>query len=293
MSALPHRRAAAPRPRRQRLPGVLGRLAALGGAALLAACQTTPPPPTSPEVVGEYRAGSGYVKGYLDRKQLPDSLALLPPPPVAGSEAAAADLAQHRATRALRDGPRWRLAAADAVLKFPKAADTYACTLGIAISAERTPHLNMLLRRSLLDAGLATYAAKDQYKRQRPFAALGEATCTPAEEASLAKDGSYPSGHAALGWGWALLLAELAPERADALLARGHAFGQSRVVCGVHWQSDVDQGRVVGAAAIARLHADATFQAQMAEARREIAEARARGDRPTGDCPAEAAALAR
>jgi acid phosphatase (class A) len=263
--------------------------AALATVVVLTACQT--PPPTSPEVVGEFRAGSGYLKGYLDRKQLPDSLALLPRPPADGSPEAAADLAVYRATRALRDTPRWALAAADDNLKFPKAADTFACALGIAISQQTTPHLNMMLRRSLLDAGLSTYGAKDNYKRQRPFAALKESTCAPASEAALAKDGSYPSGHAALGWGWALLLAELAPDRADALLQRGHAFGQSRVICGVHWQSDVDSGRVMGAAAIARLHADPTFSAQAALAKAEIASARASGARAPLNCAAEAQAL--
>ena len=69
-------------------------LPALTALAVLAGCQTAPPaPPTSPEVVGEFRAGSGYLKGYLDRKQLPDSLALLPKPPAEGSAEAAADLA--------------------------------------------------------------------------------------------------------------------------------------------------------------------------------------------------------
>lgn len=264
-------------------------LATLAAAAALSACQT--PPPTSPEVVGEYRAGSGYLKGYLERKQLPDSLALLPKPPAEGSAEAAADLAVYRATRALRDTPRWKQAAADDNLKFPKAAEVFSCALDLPISQEATPHLNMLLRRSLLDAGLATYAAKDSYKRQRPFAALKEGTCAPASEAALAKDGSYPSGHAALGWGWALLLAELAPDRADAVLQRGHAFGQSRVICGVHWQSDVDHGRAMGAAAIARLHADPTFQAQAALARAEIEQARAKGQKSPLNCAAEAQAL--
>jgi len=197
-------------------------LSALLCATMLSACQTAPPPPTSPEAVGEFRAGSGYLKGYLDRKALPDSLALLPRPPADGSAQAAADLAVYRATRSLRDTPRWTLASADDNLKFPKAAETFSCALDLPISPETTPHLNMMLRRSLLDAGLTTYAAKDSYQRQRPFAALKESTCVPASEATLAKDGSYPSGHAALGWGWALLLAELAPDRADALLQRGH-----------------------------------------------------------------------
>lgn len=269
-------------------------LVGLAAAAMLAGCQTAPPaPPTDPAVVGEFRAGSGYLKGYLDRKQLPDSLALLPKPPADGSAEAAADLAVHRATRALRDTPRWALAAADDNLKFPKAAEVFSCTLGLPISQDATPHLNMLLRRTLLDAGLSTYAAKDTYKRQRPFAALKEGTCAPASEAALAKDGSYPSGHAALGWAWALVLTGIAPDRADALLQRGHAFGQSRVICGVHWQSDVDNGRVMGAAAVARLQSDPVFQAQVALAKQEIADARAKGATSPLNCAAEKAALGR
>jgi acid phosphatase (class A) len=244
-------------------------------------------------VVGEFRAGSGYLKGYLDRKHLPDSLALLPVPPRDGSAEAAADLAIHRATRALRDTPRWALAAADDNLKFPKAAEVFSCALAMPISQAATPHLNMLLRRTLLDAGLSTYAAKDSYKRQRPFAALNEGTCAPASEATLRNDGSYPSGHAALGWAWGLVLTAIAPDRADALLQRAHAFGQSRVVCGVHWQSDVDAGRLMGAATVARLQSDPAFQAQAALAKQEIAAARSRGTGVPLNCDAEMTALGR
>ena len=259
-------------------------------AALLVGCQT--PPPTSPEAVGEFRKGSGYLNGYLNPKQLPNSLALLPPPPAAGSAQAAADMETFKSTRALRDTPRWALATKDANLKFPAAASTYECALQIPISQEATPNLNMLLRRTLLDAGLSTYAAKDHYNRQRPFVVAGAPTCTPAEEPALAKDGSYPSGHSALGWAWALVLVQAAPQRMDALLQRGYAFGQSRVICGVHWQSDVDAGRVIGAAAVARLQTDDTFKAQLALARDEIAQAQAKGLKPSGDYAAEAAALA-
>ena len=259
-------------------------------AVLLAGCQT--PPPTSPEAVGEFRKGSGYLNGYLDPKQLPDSLALLPPPPAPGSAQQAADLATYQSTRALRDTPRWALAVKDANLSFPAAASTFECALQIPISQEGTPNLNMLLRRTLLDAGLATYGAKNKYQRQRPFVVAGGETCTPAEQPALSKDGSYPSGHTAIGWAWALVLVQAAPQRMDAVLQRGYAFGQSRVICGVHWQSDVDAGRVIGAAALARLQSDATFKAQLALARDEIAQAQAKGLKPTADCAAEAAALA-
>ena len=271
----------------------VSRAAALAAAFLVTACVTPPAPPVSAEQVGEVRAGTGLLKGYLDHKQLPDSLALLPPPPAEASAQAGADLDVYRTTRTLRDSPRWTLASQDAVLSFPAAARTFSCALDAPISAETSPHLTMLLRRTLTDAGLSTYGAKDRYNRMRPFVAAKEASCTPGEEAALSKDGSYPSGHSSIGWAWGLVLASVAPERADAVLARAHAFGQSRVVCGVHWQSDVEAGRVMGAATFARLQSDPTYVAQVALAREEVAALRAKGVRSPNNCAAEAAALKR
>lgn len=260
------------------------------GAAmvLLAGCQA--PPPTAPSEIGELRAGSGQLNGYLPRAELPDSLALLRPPPAAGSAQAAADAEAYRAARPLHDQPRGRQAARDAPYKWPGVADAYACALGLPVSEAGTPHLYTLLRRTLVDAGLATYRAKDRYKRPRPYVQASEATCLRAEEAALRNDGSYPSGHASFGWAWALVLAELAPDRSAAILRRGIEFGQSRVVCGYHWQSDVDAGRVIGAATVARLHADPVFLAQAALARQEVASARANGAQPPAHCTAEATA---
>ena len=275
------------------LPRPLHSLVALGLTALLAACASAPTavptPPTDVAQIGELRPG--VLNGYLERALLPDSLALLPPPPAKDSPLRAADEASYRATRALLPTPRGALARADARLDFPAATTAFACAAQLDITAEATPHLYTLLRRSLVDAGGATYRAKDHYRRLRPFAEYQHANCTPEEDARLVKDGSYPSGHAALGWAWALLLAELMPERADALLQRGYAYGQSRAICGVHWQSDVEAGRVVGAAAVARLHANPVFQAQLRAAEGEVRAARAAGRGTRQDCAAEAAAL--
>ena len=164
--------------------------------------------------------------------------------------------------------------------------------LGAPITEQDTPHLYMLLRRTLADAGLSTYKAKDHYSQTRPFMVNNESTCTPDEEEHLKKDGSYPSGHTALGWAWALILAEIAPDRADAILARGRAFGESRAICNVHWHSDVVEGRFMGAATVARLHADPAFRAELEAAKSELAAVRAKGLKPTRDCQAEAEALA-
>jgi acid phosphatase (class A) len=224
--------------------------------------------------------------------ELPDSLALIPPPPSEGSTALALDEEISRKSLALRGTPRWELAAEDAHWMFPEAAGTFSCALGVPITEEGTPHLYMVLRRTLTDAGLSTYGAKNKYRRKRPFMGNGEPTCTPEEEGPLRKDGSYPSGHTAFGWAWALILTEVAPQRADEILARGRAFGESRVVCNVHWHSDVVWGRFMGAAAVARLHAEPAFCADLEAAKAEVAALRAKGLKPGRDCDAEAEALA-
>lgn len=150
----------------------------------------------------------------------------------------------------------------------------------------------MLMHRSWTDAIVATLAAKNHYKRVRPFVVNKQTSCTPDWEKELIKDGSYPSGHTSIGWTWALILAEIDPDRADTILSRGYAFGQSRVVCGVHWQSDVTAGRVIASAVVAKLHSDPVFRAQLDAAKKELAAARAKGLKPAIDCKAEAAALA-
>jgi len=134
----------------------------------------------------------GILAGYLQPGEHPDSLALIPSPPAEGSAAFALDEEVSRKSIELRGTPRWELAAKDAGLMFPEAAGTFSCALGIPIMEQDTPHLYMLLRRTLADAGLSTYTAKNHYQRKRPFMLNGETVCTPEEVEGLRKDGSYP-----------------------------------------------------------------------------------------------------
>lgn len=260
----------------------------LAGIFVIAGCAGTTStiiPATVPEV------RPGILAGYLPFKAAPNSLTLLPAPPAIGSAAFAADQEAFRTTRSLINTPRWTQAIKDAVLKFPQAAEAFSCALDAPITQEITPNIFMLLRRSFTDAAIATFAAKNHYNRTRPFIINKMTSCTPDEEAELAKDGSYPSGHTTIGWAWTLILAEVAPDRADAILSRGYAFGQSRVICGVHWQSDVTAGRVLAAGVVAREHADPVFRAQIEAAKKELAAVRDKGLKTKNDCPAEAAAL--
>jgi len=257
--------------------------------AITAGCASTKQQ-SGPMAVPEIHPG--ILAGYLQPEELPNSLDLVPPPPAEGSAALAFDEEVSRRSMALRGTPRWDLAAADAELMFPETAGTFSCALGIPITESDTPHIYMLLRRTLADAGLSTYSAKNHYQRQRPFMVNNAPICTPDEEELLRKDGSYPSGHTAIGWAWALILSEIAPERADAILARGRAFGESRIVCNVHWCSDVVEGQFMGAAAVARLQADPAFQVELEAAKTEFTAARAKGLEPSRDCGVETEALA-
>ena len=267
----------------------------LAGAAAMAsvavaqspALQTQAPPP-APAAAHPAPAFQG---GYLPKGAAPSSLTLLAAPPAKDSASQARDNAMAKIARSLKGSPRWTQATLDADLKFPGAANTYSCAVGVDINPATTPRLYTLLNRSLIDAGLATYPTKTRFQRPRPFVVAGGDICTPAADAGLRKDGSYPSGHSAVGWAWALILAEAAPDRQDAILARGRAFMQSRVVCNVHWLSDTEAGGLVGTAVVARLHNDPAFRADVEAARSEITAARAAGQTPTRDCKAEAAAL--
>ena len=229
--------------------------------------------------------------GYLTPAEMPSSAALVPPPPAAGSGAMARDEEVNQAALALHDSPRWKLAAQDAVLTFPDVAYTFACALNAPISEEQTPNLMRLLRRTLVDAGRSTSEAKRKYQRQRPFMVNNKPMCTPQREAALRADGSYPSGHSAIGWALGLVLSEVSPEQANALLARGRAYGQSRVVCNVHWQSDVLEGQLMGSAVVARLHAQSEFRNDVEAARAELQALRAKSASTARDCSIETQAL--
>jgi acid phosphatase (class A) len=244
----------------------------LAGCATTAPRVATPVPPTTLAAVGEVRPGLGLPKGFLPPASLPNSLELVPPPPAPGTAAMAAD--QEAYQLALAATPeRFALATADANLAWPQPATSFEAIIGTKVSTAATPHTAMLLQRAMVDAGLSTYRAKDNYKRTRPFVVNNGTTCTPAEEPALRKDGSYPSGHTAIGWILAMTLTDLVPDKTNALMKRGYDFGESRVICRVHWYSDTVAGRNMAAATYARLQADPVFQAQRALARAELAKA--------------------
>ncbi len=96
--------------------------------------------------------------------------------------------------------------------------------------------------------------------------------CTPAAQASPFSP-SYPSGHATVGAMNAILLARMIPERRAALFARGWAYGDARVISGVHFPSDVEAGRILGTVLVGLLDQDPRFRADQDASRHELREA--------------------
>ena len=204
---------------------------------------------------------------YLNYEDVASSLKLLPPPPEVTSIQFLWDDAQYKKGKMMRSSARGEQAVRDA----SPGADSFSSAFGCEISQENTPEIYKLISTMREDAGdLSTREAKNYYMRPRPYMFYSEDISVPGAQRGLSTNGSYPSGHTAIGWATALVLAEINVENQDAILIRGYEMGQSRVISGFHFQSDVDAGRLVSAAVVARLHANDEFNAQLKKAKKEF-----------------------
>ncbi|HEV2542655.1 MAG TPA: phosphatase PAP2 family protein [Methylobacterium sp.] len=208
-------------------------------------------------------------KGYLSEEATPNLAAILPPPPAGHSAAEAADRAIYNATRAYQGTARWALATNDVADGGAALLEDYACVLGQRIDQTRVPDLMRLLDRARIDVARATRVAKRRYRRLRPFVG-NEAPICVARSPELADSFSYPSGHAGQGWAYGMIMASLMPEKATQFLVRSRLYGESRVVCGVHWLSDVEAARTGASALMSVLLADAGFRADLERARADL-----------------------
>ena len=207
----------------------------------------------------------------LTPAQMPNPIRFLPPPPDTLSEAFAYDKAQYRWGKAQRlDSARCAAAVTDADWNIDNVCRVFSEPFGMTLSKEATPAIYRMLYVGLITADQVGKLPKDHYRRTRPYVYYGEPTIYPQDEEGLRNNGSFPSGHTIEGWSAALLLTELNPDSADAILARGYRYGESRVIAGYHWQSDVDAGRLAASAALARMHADKRFMRLLRKAQREF-----------------------
>ena len=205
-------------------------------------------------------------QGYLPPARRPDLTKILAPPPAAGSPRAVADAAIFDQTRALRGSPRWRRATDDVDGSVWK---HFAEALGATVDPAQAPVLTALLERAGDDRSVVG-DAKTHWGTKRPYLDKPDAPICEAKSAHLAGNPDYPSGHSAFGMHVAMILAELAPSRADALYARGRDYAESRWICGSHSVSAAEAGMQSGATIYAAEHVSPEFRRDMEAARAEL-----------------------
>jgi len=210
---------------------------------------------------------------YLSADEVPNAVLWLPVPPIPGSSQFMYDISQHFWGKQQRlDTLRAQKAICEAATEMADMASQFSNAFGMEISQQKTPAIFKVVKRAVLTIRLSATKPKDTYMRIRPYVYFNESTLIPEEEDELRNTGSYPSGHTVRGWGMALLLCEINPEAQDALFKLGYEWGQSRVIAGFHWQSDVDASRMLAAACYARLHSCKAFLEDMAAAKKEFQE---------------------
>jgi acid phosphatase (class A) len=225
----------------------------------------------SVQAAGDEKNGHAY----FTKAELPDMTKILPPFPAFESAMFVVDQSQYLWGKLQRlDAARSAQAQRDAVYSMQTIIDEFSGLFGLEITKEGTPEIYSILQDVCASCDSIYSDAKAFFARKRPYAYYNEGTIVPEKEEKHRNEGSYPSGHTVLGWTSALLLADInqSPEAMEGLLTRGYEFGQSRVIAGYHWQSDVDAGRMAGSVLYQLIRNHERFIVQLAKARAEFAE---------------------
>lgn len=254
----------------------------LAGAFALTACLSTP---AHPPAIAE------STTGYLSEAELIRLAEAVPPPPAPGSATDVADKSASARYVALENSDRWLLATAHAELRPPLALEHFDCALDVRLGSATTPTLDRVMARVFHDANAVAERVKAQAARPRPVGDDPDRRACQTLNAAGRNSASYPSGSAAAATAYAGTLAVLEPERSAAVKAIGHEIGVSRLICAMHYPSDVAAGEAIGRAVVARVAATPAFTDDLTAARAELAQARATG-RTNPGCAAERAALA-
>jgi len=202
-------------------------------------------------------------ESYLAANQ-PDSISLLPPPPMMNSAEQAADLASARnvfTSTPLEEKARVEEQATLTIFKFTPA-------IGDFFQPGKLPRLEQFMERVKISVRVPVNTAKEHWKRPRPY------QVDPAFKFGRSEPShSYPSGHSTVGTVLALVLADLFPDRKDAILAIGRQIGWDRVEIGKHFPTDIYAGRSLAQAIVRELKANSDYQRDFAAAKSEIAAA--------------------
>lgn len=190
--------------------------------------------------------------------------AFLPNPPTANSAVTRSELLTlHR----IEDT---RTAQTSAQAKYDEESEDiflFKDVMGGGFTPDNLPATAALSKHIKLEQGAVGSRLKSSYSRMRPYQL--DPSLHPICKVKTAHD-SYPSGHALTGYLEALALVELVPEKRDAILARADEYGQERLICGVHYPSDIEASKELAYAMFGFMLSVPSFQHDLATAKTEL-----------------------
>ncbi|HWF48285.1 MAG TPA: phosphatase PAP2 family protein [Bryobacteraceae bacterium] len=250
----------------------------LFSTGVVLAAQGDQPPPTAPNLT---KAVIIKRLKFLTPEQL-DPGRLLPPSVKDGSDSQLQDLAIAEKIVKKRSPQRYAQAKWDNEHEDPSA---FAATIGPEFNLSKLPATAKLLDEAMNEQWVAASLAKEYFHRKFPVAhepanvdyhawSCDDDVKKPADRPYR----SYPSGHATMGYSIGIILADLMPEKSQAILARAKDYAYSRQVCGDHYRSDVEASHALGSAVGIMLLNNAALQADIQAAKAELRAAHLTGD---------------
>ena len=205
---------------------------------------------------------------FYTTEQAPHLENILPDPPALDSPRFADDWAKYLWGKSIRDTERGEQAVEDASIGAAYFLKRFSPAVGRELTPEKYPELHNLLYRAHMTEMQAGYSAKRHFARVRPYQQFKEPTSVP--RAERADDyTSYPSGHTHASWLAGLIMTAVDPDHTEEIMKVAYELGQSRVIVGFHYQSDIEAGRYAGSITFARLYSEPEFREMLDRARDE------------------------
>jgi acid phosphatase (class A) len=201
-----------------------------------------------------------------------DASLLLPPPPAPGSPRALAEIVELKDIAAHRTQAELEQAARD---DKDETGAFFASAIGPGFDLAKLPATAAMLADVGATEDAVSKDAKKFFHRDRPWIIIADwQTCSPHKPGPA--QNSYPSGHATIVYSMGVVLASLMPDRAQAILERASVFAENRLVCGVHFRSDIVAGQALGTVIALDLMRNADFRKEFDAAAAELTAAHLR-----------------
>ena len=189
----------------------------------------------------------------------------LPPPPADGSPTQKRELTELHRLEKVRTPKSWARAKWD---DSHEDGQIFASAIGPGFDLSKLPATAKLLADVRHEEKIAGKRAKTHFLRKRPWIVDPSLVTCSREDGPLT---SYPSGHTVMAYSMATVLAAAIPPKRKAIMARAADYGHERLVCAMHFRSDILAGRTLGTEVGDALLDKPTFRVELAAARRELA----------------------